>query len=155
MKISLELHEQVGFRLYCPSLFGGTTIGLGNSTHLGNVSFKGNDCITQTENYFTFKGRFMLTTANDDMLLGIYGGSFVPIDNGPMYSISDATFKIIGGTGRFALARLVKSPGVALPPDEAVTPEAVAAHWAEIENLAGAKPHRNAISAVGASFEVE
>ena len=56
---------------------------------------------------------------------------------------------------RFALARLVKSPGVALPPDEAVTPEAVAAHWAEIENLAGAKPHRNAISAVGASFEVE
>lgn len=104
LKINLELHEQVGFRLYCPSLFGGTTTGTGNGTHMGNVSFKGSDCITQTENYFTFKGRFMLTAANDDMLLGLYGGSFVPINSGPMYSISDATFKIIGGTGRFALA---------------------------------------------------
>jgi hypothetical protein len=104
LKINLELHEQVGFRLDCASLFGGTTIGTGNGTHMGNVSFKGSDCITPTDNYFTFDGKFMLTAANDDKLLGIYGGSFVPIDNGPMYSISDATFKIVGGTGRFALA---------------------------------------------------
>ncbi|MFO0988901.1 MAG: SDR family NAD(P)-dependent oxidoreductase [Alphaproteobacteria bacterium] len=59
------------------------------------------------------------------------------------------------GDNHFALARLVKAKGVTLSAAEAVTPEAVAAHWAEISDLAGAKPHANAHSAVGASFQVD
>ncbi len=59
------------------------------------------------------------------------------------------------GDNHFALARLVKANGVRLSPDEAITPEAVAAHWAEISNLSGATPHANAHSAVGASFQVD
>ncbi len=57
------------------------------------------------------------------------------------------------GDNSFAVARLVKSPGMMLPPAEAETPEAVAANWAAIENLAGGHPHANAHSAVGASFQ--
>ncbi len=59
------------------------------------------------------------------------------------------------GDNHFALARLVKAKGVRLSPDEAITPEAVAAHWAEISDLSGATPHANAHSAVGASFVVD
>jgi NAD(P)-dependent dehydrogenase (short-subunit alcohol dehydrogenase family) len=59
------------------------------------------------------------------------------------------------GDNHFALARLVKAKGVTLGAAEAVTPEAVAAHWAEISDLTGAKPHANAHSAVGASFQVD
>ena len=59
------------------------------------------------------------------------------------------------GDNHFALARLVKAKGVTLSAAEAVTPEAVSAHWAEIADLAGAKPHANAHSAVGASFQVD
>jgi NAD(P)-dependent dehydrogenase (short-subunit alcohol dehydrogenase family) len=59
------------------------------------------------------------------------------------------------GDNHFALARLVKAKGITLSAAEAVTPEAVAAHWAEIADLAGAKPHANAHSAVGASFQVD
>ncbi len=59
------------------------------------------------------------------------------------------------GDNHFALARLVKAKGVTLSAAKAVTPEAVAAHWAAISDLAGAQPHANAHSAVGASFQVD
>jgi NAD(P)-dependent dehydrogenase (short-subunit alcohol dehydrogenase family) len=59
------------------------------------------------------------------------------------------------GDNHFALARLVKARGATLSPADAVTPETVAAHWAEISDLSGAKPHANAHSAVGASFQVD
>jgi NAD(P)-dependent dehydrogenase (short-subunit alcohol dehydrogenase family) len=59
------------------------------------------------------------------------------------------------GDNHFALARLVKTRGMTLAPEDAATPEAVAAHWAQIADLAGAQPHANAHSAVGASFQVE
>ncbi|MCW5772906.1 MAG: SDR family NAD(P)-dependent oxidoreductase [Rhodospirillaceae bacterium] len=59
------------------------------------------------------------------------------------------------GDDRFALARLVKTHGVKLAPGAAVTPEAVAEHWAEIADLAGATPHVNAQSAVGESFKID
>jgi NAD(P)-dependent dehydrogenase (short-subunit alcohol dehydrogenase family) len=57
------------------------------------------------------------------------------------------------GDNSFAVARLVKSPGMVLPPAEAETPEAVAANWDAITTLAGGHPHANAHSAVGASFQ--
>jgi NAD(P)-dependent dehydrogenase (short-subunit alcohol dehydrogenase family) len=59
------------------------------------------------------------------------------------------------GDDSFALARLVRGPGVKLPPAEAGMPEAVAANWARIADLAGARPHPNAHAAVGASFQLD
>jgi NAD(P)-dependent dehydrogenase (short-subunit alcohol dehydrogenase family) len=56
------------------------------------------------------------------------------------------------GDDQFAVARMVQSHGMRLPPGEAETPEAVAENWAAITDLAGAHPHANAHSAVGASF---
>lgn len=103
-KVSLLTQEHVGFSPDCPSKFGGTTTGTGNGTHLGKVSFSATDCITPMEDHFTFKGEFTVVATNGDKIVGNYDGSFVPINNGPMYRLSDATFEITGGTGRFAQA---------------------------------------------------
>ncbi|EAR22472.1 hypothetical protein [Nitrococcus mobilis] len=104
LKIRLEVHEQVGFTPDCPSQFGGTTTGTGKGTHLGKLSFNATDCITPVEDHFTFAGEFTIVAANGDQLVGNYGGSFIPINTGPVYSLSDATFEITGGTGRFTQA---------------------------------------------------
>lgn len=102
LKVSVEFHEDVGFRPDCPAQFGGTATGTGEGTHLGKFSFAATDCITPIENYFTFNGEFILTAANDDKLKGTYGGLFIPVDTGPMYRLSDAMMEVTGGTGRFA-----------------------------------------------------
>lgn len=104
LKIRLAIHEQVGFSPDCPSQFGGTTTGTGKGTHLGKLSFNAIDCITPMEDHFTFAGEFTIVAANGDKLAGNYGGSFIPINTGPVYRLSDATFEITGGTGRFAQA---------------------------------------------------
>lgn len=102
LKISLDLHEEVGFRLDCPSQFGGSTTGTGKGTHLGKVSFNATDCITPAEGYFTFEGEFILAAANGDELIGNYGGLFIPVDSGPTHRLLDAMMEITGGTGRFS-----------------------------------------------------
>jgi NAD(P)-dependent dehydrogenase (short-subunit alcohol dehydrogenase family) len=57
------------------------------------------------------------------------------------------------GDNQFAVSRLVRAPGVKLPPEEAVTPEAIARHWPKIADLAGGQPHDNAMAAIGKSFQ--
>lgn len=106
LKASFVTQEQVGFKPDCPSRFGGSTTGKGNSTHLGKVSLTGTDCITPLENYYTFEGKLTLTAANGDKLTGDYSGLFTPANTGPgsMYNLADAKFNITGGTGRFAKA---------------------------------------------------
>jgi hypothetical protein len=104
LKISLVTQEQVGFTPTCPSKFGGILTGTGKSSHMGKVSLLAKDCITPMENHFTFKGTFELTAANGDKLTGDYSGSFIPLNSGPMYSLSDAVLQITGGTGRFSKA---------------------------------------------------
>ena len=103
-KVSLVTREQVRFKPDCPTQFGGTTTGTGEGTHLGRTSFTATDCITPLEDHFTFEGEFTVTASNGDKLTGNYGGSFVPVNGGPTYNLSDATFEITGGTGRFAQA---------------------------------------------------
>jgi len=75
---------------------------------------------------------------------------------GVLYLVSEeckATGCVLeAGDNQFMLAKLVKGKGVKLSPDQAISPEAVAAHWAEIEDIAGGRPHRNAMSALGQSF---
>ncbi|MCO6441757.1 MAG: hypothetical protein J5I81_11855 [Nitrococcus mobilis] len=104
LKVRLEIHEQVGFSPDCPSQFGGTTTGTGKGTHLGRLSFNATDCITPMEDHFTFTGEFTIVVADGDKLTGNYSGSFITINTGPVYSLSDAMLEITGGTGRFAQA---------------------------------------------------
>ena len=107
LKASFVTQEQVGFKPDCPSRFGGSTTGKGNSTHLGKVSLTGTDCITPVENYYTFEGKLTLTAANGDKLTGDYSGLFTPAttaSTGSMYNLAEAKFNITGGTGRFAKA---------------------------------------------------
>jgi hypothetical protein len=105
LKASVETHEQAGFRPDCPSKFGGTTTGIGKSTHMGKVSVKADDCITPMEDHFIFEGTFALTAANGDTVTGSYKGAFLPADDQSRYNLTDAKFEISGGTGRFRGAK--------------------------------------------------
>lgn len=105
LKASVETHEQPGFRADCPSKFGGTTTGIGKSTHMGKVSLKAIDCITPMEDHFIFDGTFTLTVANGDTVTGLYKGAFIPADDQSRYKLTDAKFEISGGTGRFRGAK--------------------------------------------------
>ena len=105
LKASVDTHEQPGFRVDCPSKFGGTTTGIGKSTHMGKVSLKAIDCITPMEDHFIFEGTFTLTATNGDTVTGGYKGAFVPADDQSRYSLSGAKFEITGGTGRFRGAK--------------------------------------------------
>ncbi|MDQ3186392.1 MAG: hypothetical protein M3Q16_08090 [Pseudomonadota bacterium] len=104
LKVSLVTQEQVGFTPDCPSKFGGILTGTGKGTHMGKVSLAAKDCITPMENSFTFRGTFELTAANGDKLTGDYNGSFTPLDIASMYSLTDASLQITGGTGHFSKA---------------------------------------------------
>ena len=103
-KASVVTQEKTGLNPDCPSGFGGTTTGTGKSTHMGKVSIAASDCITPVDNHYTFIGKLTITAANGDKLSGNYSGSLVPTDTIPVYSFSNATFQITGGTGRFSKA---------------------------------------------------
>ena len=102
LKISAVTQEKSGLNPDCPSGFGGTTTGTGKSTHMGKISIAANDCITPADNHYAFVGKLTITTANGDKISGDYSGSLVPTDTVPVYSFSNATFQITGGTGRFS-----------------------------------------------------
>lgn len=104
LKISAVTQEKSGLNPDCPSGFGGTTTGTGKSTHMGKISIAANDCITPADNHYAFIGKLTITAANGDKLSGDYSGSLVPAETVPVYSFSNATFQITGGTGRFSKA---------------------------------------------------
>ena len=58
---------------------------------------------------------------------------------------------VAAGAGYFARVQVVESLGVRLPPNE-VSPEAVAAQWAQIADMAGARPFASAGDALVAAF---
>ena len=104
LKASVVTQEKMELNPDCPSGFGGTTTGTGKSTHMGKISIAASDCITPVDNHYTFIGKLTITAANGDKLSGEYSGSLVPTDTVPIYSFSNATFQITGGTGRFLKA---------------------------------------------------
>jgi hypothetical protein len=104
LKANFVTQELVGFKPECPSKFGGTMTGKGNSTHLGKTLLNGGDCITPVEDYYRFEGKLTLTAANGDKLTGDYAGSFTPSGKGSMYNLTGAKFHITGGTRRFSKA---------------------------------------------------
>jgi len=102
LELNGVLQEIPGPSLRCPSKFGGTILGFGDSNVLGKVSFLSSDCITPSGTSFTFSdGRFMITTLTGELLFASYSGQFVPTGQGTNYVFSNASFQITGGTGRY------------------------------------------------------
>ena len=105
-KVSGVLQEIPGPSARCASNFGGTILGFGTSSLVGNkVTFLATDCITPSGTSYTFSdGRFLITTLTGELLFASYSGQFVPTGEGTNYVFSNASFQITGGTGRYAKA---------------------------------------------------
>ncbi len=105
LEVTGVIQEVPGPSARCPSQFGGTITGHGNSTLLGRVAFVANDCITQDGAIYNFsRGRLIIMTISGDQLFADYSGQFVPTGQGTNYVFSGATFTIVGGTGRYIFA---------------------------------------------------
>ncbi|WP_075791380.1 hypothetical protein [Massilia putida] len=105
-KVSGVLQEMPGPSARCASNFGGTILGFGTSTGIGDkVTFLATDCITPNGATYTFSdGKFLITTLTGELIYANYSGQFVPTGEGAKYVFSGATFQITGGTGRYAKA---------------------------------------------------
>ena len=100
--ISGVIQEVLGPSLRCPSKLGGTLVGHGNDPVLGPVAFMGNDCVTPNGPLLTFSdGRITLLTRSGEVIYANYSGQAVPTGEGNKVAYSNATFQIIGGTGRY------------------------------------------------------
>jgi len=105
IEVTGVIQEVPGPSARCPSKFGGTITGYGNSTLLGRVAFVANDCITPDGSIYNFdRGRFIIMTQSGDQLYADYSGQFVPTGQGATYVFSGATFQIVGGTGQYMFA---------------------------------------------------
>jgi hypothetical protein len=98
------LTEAVGPAARCPSQFGGTISGRGESALMGGkVVFIATDCITPVGPLFNFSGgKFVVMTTSGDQIYANYSGQFIPTGEGAKYVFSGATFQVTGGTGKFA-----------------------------------------------------
>ncbi len=89
----------------CPAFpfLAGSTTGVGKATHLGAITGIGSDCVTPTSpTTFQFgNGQLTLVSANGDELRAQYSGTLVPSIL-PPYSTIAGSYRITGGTGRFA-----------------------------------------------------
>jgi hypothetical protein len=104
-ELSGVIQEAVGPSARCPTNFGGTVTGYGNSALMGRVAFVGNDCIAPDGPVFNFsRGRLIIMTVSGDQLFADYSGQFVPTGQGTNYVFSGASFTIVGGTGRYMFA---------------------------------------------------
>jgi hypothetical protein len=105
IEITGVYQEHVGPAARCPSKFGGTIAGHGQSALVGRVAFIATDCITPQGPLFNFsQGRFIIVTTSGDQIFANYSGQFVPTGNGANYVFSGATFQITGGNGQYARA---------------------------------------------------
>lgn len=107
-KASLTTHEVIGFDpVACQSapFLAGTTTASGQASHLGAVTGSGTDCITPTSAYTSVfsNGKLSVIAANGDELRADYSGNLSPSATPPVFVIN-GTYRITGGTGRFANA---------------------------------------------------
>lgn len=103
--LSGVLQEVPGPSARCPSNFGGTIAGFGDSNLFGKVVFLSSDCITPNGSGYTFSaGHFMITTLTGELVFADYSGQFVPTGVGTNFVFSNATFQVTGGTGRYTKA---------------------------------------------------
>ena len=104
-EVSGVMLEAAGPSARCPSQFGGTITGFGDSTQIGRLSFVATDCITPAPPIFNFsKGRFIIMTTSGDQIYASYSGQMIPTGEGAQYIFTGATFQITGGTGAYMFA---------------------------------------------------
>lgn len=105
IEVTGVIQEVPGPSARCPSQFGGTITGHGNSALLGRVAFVAKDCITPNGSIYNFdRGRFIIMTVSGEQLFADYSGQMVPTGQGANYVFNGATFQIVGGTGRYIFA---------------------------------------------------
>jgi hypothetical protein len=104
LEVAGVLVEATGPASRCPSKFGGTISGYGESALMGGkVVFIATDCITPAPPLFNFSGgKFVVMTTSGDQIFANYSGQFVPTGEGANYVFSGATFQVTGGTGKYA-----------------------------------------------------
>jgi hypothetical protein len=99
------MQEVAGPSARCPSQFGGTITGYGDSALIGRLAFVATDCITPAPPIFNFgKGRFIIMTTSGDQIFASYSGQMVPTGEGTNYVFTGASFQITGGTGAYLFA---------------------------------------------------
>jgi hypothetical protein len=99
------LLEVAGPSARCPSQFGGTITGYGDSPLAGRLSFVATDCITPAPPIFNFsRGRFIIMTTSGDQIFASYSGQMIPTGEGTQYTFTGASFQITGGTGAYLFA---------------------------------------------------
>jgi hypothetical protein len=102
LNVSAIIQERVGPAPRCPSQFGGTITGSGDSALLGRAVMIATDCITPSGPLFNFsQGKMVIVTTTGEQIYANYSGQFVPTGVGAAYVFSGATFQITGGTGRY------------------------------------------------------
>lgn len=105
IKVTGVIQELPGPMARCPSQYGGTITGYGDSAPMGRVAFIANNCITPNGNIYNFdRGRFIIMTVSGEQIYADYSGQFVPTGQGANYVFSGTSFTIIGGTGRYMFA---------------------------------------------------
>ncbi|MDB5959039.1 MAG: hypothetical protein JWP59_333 [Massilia sp.] len=104
-KLNGAFQETPGPSPRCPSQFGGTIVGFGDSAVTGKVVFLSSDCITPNGAVYNFSdGKFVILTTNGEQIFANYSGQFVPTGEGTNYVFNGATYQITGGTGKFKKA---------------------------------------------------
>lgn len=105
LTVSLITQELVNFNSpNCLSGIEGNTTGTGYSSLLGGTSLKANDCIIPQQDDFSFAGKITLTMSNGDALFADYSGLLSPTSYLPIYTFTNSSFTIMGGTGSFSKA---------------------------------------------------
>lgn len=83
----------------CGSLFPVFVETSGVATHVGKYSYSSQECVDF--DHATYEGRFELTAANGDTIVGPYTGTFTVVGTTIHYEQQNI---VAGGTGRFARA---------------------------------------------------
>ncbi|HEY1149173.1 MAG TPA: hypothetical protein VGF27_11405 [Pseudoduganella sp.] len=104
--VSLEasgvLQEAAGPAARCPTRFGGSITGFGDSALIGRHAFVATDCIKASYPIFeSSRGQLILLTTAGDQIFVTYSGQMVPTGDGAKYVFTGGTFQIVGGTGLY------------------------------------------------------
>ena len=102
VEITGVVKETAGPALRCPTKFGGTVTGYGDSELIGRNVFVGGDCIKASYPIFeSSRGQLIILTTGGDQIFVTYSGQMVPTGEGANYAYSGGTFQIVGGTGLY------------------------------------------------------
>jgi hypothetical protein len=105
IEVSGTFQEMAGPAARCPTQFGGTITGYGDSALIGRNAFVATDCIAPDGPIFNASnGQLIIMTTTGDQIFANYSGQMVPTGVGTQYVFTGGTFQITGGTGAYKRA---------------------------------------------------